>query len=515
MCIAGVVIFLVVLFYGASLNIPFAHHDAMRYFGKHFLPQDIVDPNDPYFEADWSLGRPLAAITGNFIFHRVEDFAGLAFVRAISVGMAALFGCGVAYILLRTTAFASTAVLLGVLAAVLPGFQDRVVMPMPYYVLGAWGALGAALFWNASIGMPWRMLWTAGCLIFAMLCYPVAAFLFVPLLSIHLFWPPAGKEPYPARHVMYGVGLLFFCSAVYLFLAKAVLLPRFPAALASTFHAYNLQPSLPGMASKLPYLFCEGAAYFLNPFSPYGGIGAAYLVLLVALVAMTLDQSLVRSKRFIRMLLWLFLLLASVFVWAVSPMRILLYRALYPGMLLNTITLAWATGSVLRGLGIRRRLAGLGVAGFLALLIICSQTRLQLNVWNYNSELMFLRASLAPASIHPVDRIHVIGPVADGYGFNGQPVIDDVNNMNSSAFAFELEFMVKMGLWGQVPNRPLWYCRATQPECVEQQPAGVLLLTSSRLGEAVTASPNMLTVDFNDLRRATQVFRGAGIREKY
>jgi hypothetical protein len=204
--------------------------------------------------------------------------------------------------------------------------------------------------------------------------------------------------------------------------------------------------------------------------------------------------------------------LGSVFIWLISPLDLLLYRVLYPGMVLCAISLVWAVSTMIRNSGGSKTLARICLAMMLGLGILGAHQTLTLNVWNANAEMTFIRSQLARATRFDVRRIHVILPENTGYAYNGRWVIDDAHNMNSANYDFDIKNLVKMGLWGQIPDRPLYNCYDKQKICVERTPKGVLLLTRSLPGEAIYPSEKMLVVDFNDMVLASQVFQDSGVK---
>lgn len=504
----GVVAGLVWLVYGVCIDIPFAHHDTLRYFGRYFLPPAGAELQDPLYPYSWVQGRPVAAVMEDFLFRHARDFAGLSLARLFCAALAAGLAFLTAVSLRRMGLDTLTSVLLGVLVSVLPGVANCVYMVWPHYILGAVSASGAYLVWSSGGPLRIRSAAAGGLLFFSLLCYTVTAYVFLAFLAAALLWP--GPEGWEKRRddIVRGAALLAACSAAYFIFAKAVLSSRFPEALAGTYAVRQLNPSWAGLPAKLSMLFTDGAAFVLNPFSPWGWVPGGYAVLFLVLLALVRDRSWPLALRLGRLSLWALLLLTSVGVWLVAPMDTLLYRALYPGMVLCALSLAWAAGKMIGRLGGGRRMARYGVALILALGILGAHRTLALNVWNANAEMTFIRSQLARASGREIRRIHVVEPVYDGYGFNGGRVIDDGHNMNSANYDFDLSYLVKMGLWGQAPDRPLWHCKGPQELCVEKNPPGVLLLTHSRPGEPVFASAGMVVVDLNDMVRASRVFRG-------
>ncbi len=502
-----VVTFLVLAAYGACLNIPLAHHDSLRYFAPYFRLPDNPMPRDPFYEYTWAMGRPVAAETENWIYLYAKGFAGLSAVRAVCALLAGLAAFLMTLSLRRIGLGPAPSVLLGVFLAVLPGMQNGVYMLMPYYIVGVAAAAGAYLCWTSLGPVRPKGLLTGLLLFLSLLCYQVAAFAFLALLTAGLLWAGEDRREKVFREVFGGGLLLAAASALYLGFAKLVLLPRFPAMVADTPGAHQFSFSLEQVLYKMSYFFTDSALFICNPFSPAGGTGAGYAVIFIILFALTLDRSWTWSWRWKRMSLWCLLLLGSVAVWTISPLEVFLYRALYPGMALCAVSLVWALSTGLRAAGGPKVLTEAGLALVLGLGIIGAQHRLAVNVWNHNAEMTFLRSRLSAAARADVRRIHVVEPRLTGYGFNGLRALDDVFNMNSSNFWFDIRDLVKMGLWGQVPERPLLDCGYVQDRCVGTAPAGVLVLTQSKPGAAIVPSDNMLIVDLGDMARAAEVFR--------
>ena len=510
--IAGTVMFLVLMFYGVAIDIPFAHHDTLRYFGKHFMPLTTVDPQDPFYSYSWAIGRPVAAELEDFLFRRISDFSGLSLARLLCAALAGLLAWLAALSFRRLSLGSVISILLGIFVAVLPGLQDRVFMAMPHCILGACSAVGAYLVWTSE--SPWRtrVLAVFLFLFFALLCYPVVALVFLALLAAQMLWSDPGRWNTVRRQVGWGTLITVVSSVLYLLFVKGVLSQRFPAAAADSHPSYQVTPDLLQLPGKLSLFFNEGMYFVANPFSPYGGVWGGHAVLLFILFCLTRDRSWAWVLRWRRMFIWCLLFLGSVSVWLISPMDQLLYRALYPGMVLCAISLVWAVSIMVRHLGGSKTLARTCLAAMLGVGILGAHQLLTLNVWNANAEMTFIRSQLARAAKADLKRIHVIEPLFTGYGFNGQKVIDDTHNIYSASFWFDYSYLVKMGLWGQITERPLYACYDEQKACVKRTPEGVLLLTLSLPGEAIYPSEEMFVVDFNDLVRASRVFHGSGVR---
>lgn len=514
---AYVVIFLAL---AATVWIPSAHHDNVRYFNFKF-DEDVKTGCDTQYVWLHLIGRPITAKLECQVFKHVRSLQDLNNMRIAVIGILALGASAFGALLCRFGFDILSSWLTAVAIFILPGAQNAVFMTnfpnafavlcsiLAYWILEWSGNANKYFYWTSIFGVT--------CLLFiVMLMYPALAFVFLWGTIAKVLCNYSGPILQTISIIVRDVAVLVSSSLAYL-LTRDLLIPKgFRIHLGLVPDSFKPDLSISAVVEKLPFLFGNVIPAATNLWLLGNGLFWKFVValfLIAALMATILKKRgdrLSRSNLILTFAIVIGLILASSFPLISNKQPLLHQRLLWPAMgavsiaVLGVMFIAFAI--IVRSSGgmvitFRRSICVLVGVGSL----IAASYTTTLNAWNTNMEMEFVRGEIAKSNITP-RRIHFVRAVDNAIGFNMLKSFSDEFNRRTTDYKHDIRDFVSLAYMGYGGDykTSIIECNFLVDKCENIVPKDSIILSVSEHGERFCLSEKMIVVDLNVLVRATR-----------
>jgi hypothetical protein len=502
----------------ATVWIPAAHHDNVRYFNFKF--DEVTKPGcDTQYVWLHLIGRPITAKLECQVFKHARSLHDLNNMRIVVIGILAMGATAFGALLYRFGFDLRSSWLTAIAVFLLPGAQNAAFMtnfPNVLAVLASmlayWcldGSQNKSFYWMAILG-------AIGILFVVMLMYPALAFVFL--------WGTLAKvlSKYSAtmRQIVSVVlrdGVVLFLACLAYILVRDPLIPKeYRIHLGLVPDSFKPDISVLAVVGKLPFVFDKvmptaADLWFINN----GMVGkiVVSLFLISLLISMVLEGGkdwLSRYNLLFKSTAVVGLILVSSVPLISNKQPLVHQRLLWPAMgailitLLSVMPVACAALVRSRGdmvVALRQRICA--VVGIGALVAASYATTL--NVWNTNIEMEFVRGELAKSDTTP-RRIHFVRAVDNGIGFNALNSFSDEFNRRTTDYKHDVRDFVTLAYMGYGGDygTSIIECDFSTTQCEDTVPIKSIILSVSEYGEKFCLSEKMVVVDLNVLVRATR-----------
>lgn len=515
--------FLLYLIYSPTLQISFLHHDIYHFSVGGAAKSCMQD--DYGLKNMLLLNRPIAAGMDCFVFKYANSIYGVTLVRWACLLMLSL----AAVILAKSLYYAADSIepwvglLLSISILSLPGMQTTMLMAASFISFSVLCAVSATMVAHLAyakydsnarrkVTVKSAVLLTLALalLLLAFFAYPAVTGVYLLPCFFSLLLRPQSKWLEVRRNIIRDVCLYSICLLIYFLVGKIVQAVFISGDFATS---YLFKPNLE-LLQRIKPLFVVYPSLWSIHLDNYLQMLLVYgftVLSLFYLAKKSASQPLKMVGRYGQPLVMLLgLLMFGAVPYLLQPYNMVFTRILFGFQSMTLLLFFWLLLNLFQCQS--KRIAVNASALSLIFLVIgglVANNTVAQSALNDFAELNYLTALMdqtLASNSKSIKRLHFVGQAyLSPLNFNGKKQRDDIFNINSAVYRQDSYFMVVEALNQLHMNLPTFNCALdeyqlkvlSESDCIKQAPKDHIVVTYSRLGEQVKATPGTFYLDMS------------------